>query len=822
MNERALQFRRGATYAAFALLSCCTLALELLLTRVMSVRFTYHFAFAVISLALFGLTAGAVFVHLIGDKLDAAPQRIPRMLVGACLQFGLWVLASFIALQAVPATTGSGLWNPGLLAVYVIAAVPFAFAGVCFCLLLTRLQPVAGLYAADLCGAATGGIVLIGLLHLVDPATGVFVLCAAILFCALLFARAFAVGTAPLAAGLCAAMLVGAAVQGAGWARVVPRLMEDEDSHFLFERWNAFSRVTVEHFGRSPFGWGFSTACAEPMDRDQHLMLIDRVAGTPITRFAGDLSTLAYLRCDVTNGVHLLKRGADVLVIGLGGGRDVLAALQAGQRHVTAVEVNELIVDLMQREFAEFSGNLVAHPAVTVVNDEARSFVARSQRRFDVIQISLVDTFAASSSGAFALTENGLYTVEGFETFLRHLDDDGILSVSRWHYWEDPPFETLRLAGIARAALEGLGISSPSDKVVLVAGGHWDHWGERGTGTLLVKKSGFTPREVATLSSWADEMGFRMVYAPRQVSDDRFARLLTAPHAGEFYASSELDITPPTDDRPYYFLMRANGAQGHAYRSSVVYTGALENLRGLLLGAGILSLFVILVPVLARERLRIVMSPTNLLGGTFFICMGFAFMTIEVAQLQRLTTLLGHPSYAFTVVLSTLLVCAGLGSLWIGWRLTPAADVLRLGSGVGLGLLVTLALMAFFTAPAVRAAAPAPAAVRFAVAVALLAPAGFVMGMLFPLGMSVARRSARSATAWFWALNGASSVLSSILAVVISVHVGVQLALLTGMAAYAFAIVSFLAYARVVIGASATERSPAAPPLVAPGLPPLV
>jgi predicted membrane-bound spermidine synthase len=776
-----------ATHIAFVLLSSCVVAFEILVTRVVSVRFGNHLSFAVISLAMFGLTVGALLVHVADRVLHGSPERITRWLAISTVAAAVAVPAVFAALATAKGQMGAELWQPHIIYVYVVTAVPFICAGVAICLLLTHFRGVPGLYAADLIGAGLAGIGFVLLMKGFHPGPASCLLGAILLGSAAAFLGGSRKGAAAAlgAAGVALAIVATVERQGSAW---FPSLV-GEKLPMIAERWNAFSRVSVSPHGPIPFGWGRHPACSASTRVEQKMLFIDRTGGTPLTRWNGDVATLDFLSCDVTYAANAIATGRDALVVGLGGGRDVLASLHGGHRHVTAVEINPLVLELLAGPFRELTGNLIDHPKVTVVNDEARSFVTRNRDRFGLIQVSMVDTFAASASGAFALTENSLYTVEAFVEFLEHLTDDGVLSVSRWHYYEDDPFETLRTMALARAALERLGVAEPHRHIMVAAGGRWELLGPRGTATVLTRRTAFTPEEVQQLVTWTKQRGLVVVYAPGTDSHPLAAGLATAPDLEVFAAAQAMDIAPPTDDQPFFFLMRPrDDAAEAAHRSAPLYAGGLHVLDSLLLVTVLLSVLVIVVPAVATQKLQIVRARVNLAGAGFFLAIGVAFMLVEIAQMQRLTLLLGYPTLGLTVVLSTLLVSSGVGSFVIGRIVAGSGVSRRLIAALGLALLVVLAGTSVATAPLVKAFAGAALGIRILIAVLTLAPAGLVMGMMFPLGMEIARKRPDAPAAWFWALNGSASVVASILAVVISTRFGIQTLLLSGALAYGAAV----------------------------------
>jgi hypothetical protein len=433
-----------STYVGLFLTTLSLLQLELFLTRIFSVTMWYHFAFMAISLAMFGLAAGAVFVELKRKKdvhlsLEQAARRFAVSSV-LCFVIQLWIPVDperYVALTAVA---------------FGLIAVPFVFAGIVICLALTRFPAHTGaLYAADLAGSAAGCILTIPMLDSLHAPSAV-ILNASI---AMLAVAAFGAANrraryaVPVAAILAVLALVNASTKTIDifWLKGGrnPR-------NSLYEKWNALSRIAVGEFNTDPFGWGMSPVYKSEGKLEQLYLNIDSGAATVITKFNGDLSAVNHLKYDVTALAHYLRTNSSVLVIGVGGGRDILTSLVFGQQRITGVEINPDIIDVLVNRFGDYSGNLQNNPSISIVHDEARSYIERSTEQYGIIQASLIDTWAASSAGAYVLTENGLYTREAWRTFLNHLTPDGILTMSRW-YHESQPAETLRLTALATSAL---------------------------------------------------------------------------------------------------------------------------------------------------------------------------------------------------------------------------------------------------------------------------------------------------------------------------------------------------------------------------------
>ena len=513
-----------------------------------------------------------------------------------------------------------------------------------------------------------------------------------------------------------------------------------------------------------------------------------------MTHFDGDLRAVEHLKYDVTNIGYYLRTDHDALVIGAGGGRDVLSALVFGARSVTAVEINKDIIGIVNRRFGDFSGHLDQNPRVRFVNDEARSFVARSTDRFGTIQISLIDTWAATAAGAFVLGENSLYTVEAWTNFLGHLTDDGLLTVSRW-YFRGRPAEMYRTTTIAVEALRRLGVTNPRRHIAIIRNMRPSTASTSdtpdGVGTILVSRRPFTDAELDTLDRETSRLEFEVPFSPRVASDSTFARLTEPAGLDEFLASYPVNITAPTDDSPFFFNMLRLRDIG---RTSLLDFGNLSHNMKAVATLGILFVTVavltgicILLP-LWMTRGRVQLTGVGPLF-TFFIAIGLGFMLIETSQMQRLIIALGHPTYGLSVVLFGLLLSSGLGSYLtesVTASTAPAAGRRRL-----LALVVVLAVFGAVTPTIARAIEPMTTTMRILAAVLLLFPAGLVMGMAFPLGMKLASTRTAELMPWMWGLNGAASVLASVLSVCISLTWSISAAFWTGWVCYVVALIAF-------------------------------
>jgi hypothetical protein len=775
-----------SAYLGLLTVTMATVSYEVLLTRIFSVTLWYHFAFMAISVAMFGMTVGALVVYL-------RPELFPRDRIASRLALFSWLFS----LAAVVALAFHVRWPEPLPITYVAVAVPFAMSGVAVCLALTSFpEQVSSLYAADLAGAAAGCVLVIPLLATTDGLTGAV----GVASLASLSAVFFALGGATrrlIAASLATALVLGSFAafhtvlvrQQRPWLHLV-RAKGRPVYRPLYETWNSFSRVTIEgdpDKPRAPIGWGMSSAWSGDRLVQQVYLIIDAMAGTVLTRYDGDLAKVSYLGFDITNTVHHVRRDAKVLVIGPGGGRDVLSALAMGQRSVTAVEINENVLRTVNGRYGDFTGHLDRDPRVRFVNDEARSWVARTRDRFDVIQVSLIDTWAATAAGAFVLSESSLYTVEAWRSFLARLEPRGILTFSRW-YFRQRPGEVYRLTALANAALRASGVEEPRGHIAILRRMYEAQGAAQpdGIGTILVGRSALSDEDVAALERLARDMGFELVLTPRFAIDPVFERLASARDLDAVVAALPINVAPPTDDSPFFFhMLRLRDTfrperwnQGTvSFNMEAVYT-----LGSLLITVAGLTLLCILVPLLLTADRAALQA-----GGPFFVyfaAIGLGFMLVEISQMQRLVIFLGHPAYSLSVVLFTLLLASGIGS-----ASTSRFGATNRGARVALSaLLAILAVFGFLTPRLLPAFAGASTPIRVATAVALLFPLGLAMGTAFPLGMRRALQRAPTLAPWLWGINGATSVCASVLAVAIALTVGISASYWTGAASYALAV----------------------------------
>lgn len=793
-------------YAGLATATAATLALEIIQTRMLSVVSWYHLAFFVISVAMFGMTLGALAVFLrpawfAGRTLSA---NLARFAIFSSVAVAVAYLDQ-ISLAPEMVMSASAVVVFARLAVTV--SVPFVFSGVVVTLALTRSpHPVAKTYGWDLAGAAAGCLGVIPLLGLLDGPGAIFACAALFAVSAYLFIGGESRRVRRTAVALAVAWSAVAVANTLTYSGLDPIMVKGqaEKRHWVaYERWNSFSRIVAyKPWNESPTVVMWAPSDKTPTAPSEYVMMnIDGLAGTAIFKMTGgDPASVDFLKYDVTTLAHHLRKG-DAAIVGVGGGRDVAAALALGQRSVLGVELNPAFVDALAGPYREFAG-LADHPGVRLVADEARSFFTRDEGRYDVIQASLIDTWAATGAGAYSLSENSIYTVEAWDVFLDRLAPRGVFTVSRW-YAPDRIDETARLVSLAAGALHKRGVHDARAHILLAA--------HKQVATILVSNDAFSDADVRAFEALVADMGFKVLLAPgSEPASEWLEKLTAAPNyrqLDELGASAPLDLTPPTDEKPFFFnllrLSRPWEIAGYLGRPSGVVAGnmiaTLTLLTIVVVTLGLAAATMIVPRRLAPAGSR----PPGLSTMAYFALIGFGFMLSEIAFLQRLSVYLGHPVYALAVVLFSLILFTGLGSF--------VHDRLGLTSGLRIALLF-IALPAYLYWSAVSMPAFLSAAQGFGLfgrallAVAFLAPAGLLMGQAFPLGMTLARKRAGYAgndpTPWLWGVNGAAGVAAGALAVVISIAFGITATMLAGAACYAAILLTLPRLARADRGQS--------------------
>jgi len=785
-----------ATLVSVAVISAAILAYQVLLVRLFAIVSWHHFAYMIISIALLGFGASGTVLALARQRLV---PRFPSVFAICAALFGVTAVAGFSLAMRLPFNPLAIVWDGrqilwlGLS--YLLLVVPFFFGGAAIGLSFARYTGEIGrLYAVDLVGAGVGALGVVAVLFAVPPDTTLRLIAAlGLVAAALVLLSSRAVRARGAALGLGVAALVVAVwlppaltafqphisqYKGLSTALLVP------DTRVIAQRSSPLGLVDVVESPTIPFrhapGLSFNNLTEPP---PQIGLFTDADGFSAITRFDGDLAPLVYLDFTTAALPYHLIEGPSVLVLGAGGGEQVLLAHYHGAPAIDAVELNGHVVDLVADAHADFAGGLYNRPDVDVHIDEARSFVRGTDARYDLIQMPPLASFGAAAAGTQSLHENYTYTVEAMQDYLAALRPGGLLSITLW--LKLPPRDTPRLFATAVAALEAMGVD-PADRLALIRS--WN------TATLLVKNGAFEPAEIAALRDFAAGRSFDLAYYPGIAAEEanRYnlldqpyffdaATALLGPDAGDFIARYKFDIAPATDDRPFFYDFFRWRSLPELWRLRTQGAAAMLDMGTLILFATlaqavVFSLLLILAPLVIRRR-RFGGGAPRARVSLYFLALGLAFLFIEIAFIQRFILFLGHPLYAVAVVLAGFLVFAGVGSA-LSTRLEQALQAR--GGGwpshaldVAVPGIVCLAIVYIFALPPLfQALIALPDIAKIAIALALIAPLACFMGMPFPLGIARVARESADFVPWAWGINGCASVISAILATILALHIG--------------------------------------------------
>ncbi len=818
------------------LLSMAGLCLEITLTRIFSLAQWYHFAFMAVSIALLGFGASGSFLSLFPNLAKRNPTRL---LANLSLLLTVGILASHLNVNYIPFDSYRIAWEREqilfLAIYYLFLALPFFFSGLAVGVLLAARPEQAGkIYSFNLAGSAVGCVVAVVALPLLGGAGTVMLSALLGALAAVVFALegppspnpslpGRGIQTPPpgrgrlggggfwqlLISSLIALALLFLTLRPPSFLEIrlspykgLSQALLYPEAEVVWSRWNAFSRIDVIESRGVKSAPGLSLAYPDPLP-PQLGLFTDGANLSPITR-PEKLGFIDYLPVALP---YRLRPQAKALIIEPKGGLDALVALHGGASSVVAVESNPLVIEVARDTFEDPYGD----ERVTVVAENGRSHVRRVGEKFDIVQVSLADTYRPVTSGAYSLSENYLYTVEAFVDYLAHLDEGGLLVVSRW--LQTPPSESLRAGALAVTscdetavtALEEAGFSQP--ELRLVALRSWS------TLLLLVKNGEFTAGEIEAVKSFCQQRQFDLAYYPgiQEAEANRynvypeplyyrgFQDLLFGDRA-RFYADYAYDVSPPSDDRPFFFhffkwsqtpqILQTFGKIWQPFGGSGYFV-----LVALLILALLASAVLILLPLLFRRKPPAPLLPQDPFDNAqgkrqirrlnrwrvfaYFAALGLGYLFVEIPLMQHFILFLGQPIYAFAAVLFAVLLFSGLGSM-VSARLALPRTLLVL---IGAIILYPLVLPFVF-----RLLLGQSLGLRLLVCVLSLAPLGFLMGVPFPKGVEIVGRLAPDLVPWAWGINGCTSVLASILSAMLAMSFGFSWVLVAGSVAYLVAL----------------------------------
>jgi spermidine synthase len=799
-------------YAALLLVSMGLLTLEISLTRLFSFTIWYHFAYLTISMGLLGFGASGAIVASFPEMFR---RRGHAVLTGLVVLAAALTVAALVFFTRVPIQIDDVVNDPGrfsllLLVYYVAVGLPFLLAGFAVSVPFAAYPRLMGrLYFWDLLGAGLGCLFVVSTVEFFGV-PGLIIIAAGLMLAGVA-ALGVGIGRARSAVGLglMAVFLVVVAgpVGDALPIRVTdtkrpPTLTAAPGSQDVYTRWTALSRVDAagwDHPTKFQF-WG-TAGLMESYNGpwpSVGRITYDGCNGSSIYSFSGSFDDYAMLEHHLLRTPYVIQDRPNVLVIGVGGGIDMMNAIKQGARHVTGVELQPKTVHLLKEELRAFTGGFYHRPDVTLIASEGRHFIRKSDQTFDMIQITAVDTFAAQATGAYVLAEGYLYTVEAMQDYFAHTTEDGLLSLVLGDIlYQGSPFPAMgtRLAVIGFRALEAMGVPQPERNLMVVAKAEPGF--PRKNQNILVKKSAFTVDEIEAVTTFAKSKGFEILYAP--TTDSSVPYLLSeilGDDESRRQAILDADwfrMDAVHDGNPFFYNVAK--WQNFSTKKSLMavmpgsFVGQLV-LALMMVQSVVLGSVLILLPLLrgARQGLR---APSVASYLAYFLALGIGFMFIEISFVQSFVLFLGSPTHALSVTIFALLVFSGIGSListrfvdcpeWAIRRLMIAVAVLVIGYAFALAGVFGAFLHLHLSS-------------RIVIAVLVQLPMGLVLGMFMPLGVACLSREHPRLVPWAWGVNGIGSVIGTTLAVILAM-------------AWGFTVVAVIAAGLYLTGASLLLRA---------------
>lgn len=735
------------------LISASGLMLEVTLTRIFSATIWYHYAFIAISVALFGWGLGGFSLHILKKRniirSSFGSLAISSLLFSLSIPIFLWIVIH------IPAT-------PNYLSLYFItSAVPFFLAGITLAQAFDIFREITGkLYFADLIGASFGALGITLILGLLGGESTVLFIAIPPALTALLFStyrldfwktKTFSLGLTSILAIviliICNSEFHILTIKDAPAKGLYQHMHSNPNLHIVFTKWNSYSRID-----------GVEGVAPPHIAR----IYIDSDAWTNVVKWDGRTESMEEAKEWFRYIPFHIEKKPKALIIGPGGGVDVLLSLVSGSTHVTAVELNPLIVDFV-RHYGEKAGNIYSNPNVHLIIDEGRNFISRSNEKYDIISLSFVDSWASVSSGGLALSENYLYTTEAFREYFEHLTNNGMFVVIRWQV--DIP----RLVSNSISMMHEYGISpdEAGDHIAILLS-DIPKKNEPTQMIFMLKKTPFTKEEAAKIKNLASK--YNPVHIPHVVSSSPYNGLFSGRISpDEFYSQFDEKVDPVRDDSPFYFA------------NEKPYGIPTYLMRFLLIPVSATFLFFAL-SYSSESKKKI----ETTLFIIYFIALGLGFILIEISILQKFILLLGHPIFTLSVILFSLLVSGGIGS-FLSSRFKGEALLKRIFTVCSLIFFIST-IYALVLPRLIPIFLPFSIQTRIAITFILLLPLGLLMGIPFPLGIRVVSNSLKAGGIPFYlGLNGIMSVFGSITAIIIGIAFGFTFTTLAGSASYLIA-----------------------------------
>lgn len=769
--------------------SIITLELQLLQTRILSVVLWYHFVYIVITMALLGFAASGTILHIFG-KLRSLKEEdfYPLSLLGLSVtifissMYGYYPVANTFALSPEPKII------IGLIAAYFILMLPYFFAGLIIVRSFMHFPGIVGkTYFINLLGSGLGCIFFIALIERIGAFNLVVLTSLLAIAPLLVYIKKLAKHKTVIIVWLVFLVTVFMFSKNSASLQILPEghkqfySMYGADTVVEYTKWNPISRIDVISTVRDRRIKNIL------MDGDAQALFFD-IDFVDQLRKAGAVDR---------NAAYVLKGAAPerVLIIGAGGGFDVMMAKLNNAKTIDAVEINPATAFITSKKFASHINNFYSTPGVNLFVEDGRSFVRRTKNKYDIIGMYYTDSVLALSTGAYTLSDNFLYTKEAFSDYLDHLSDSGLIQIGRWAY-RDKPRETLRVFSIALAALRDKGYKNPSSHIIVISSRNKE------AGNIIFKKSPFAEEEKDKLLKFATANDLEIWY-PKISSQKYNQSKYAAPfieladdfennQEQTFFSRYEFNVAPTTDDRPFFYnynkVVSQSSTSSNPYYDSIRGVWHIFVLAFMFINSLVLSVVLILLP-LALAKKEVSVSKNKFIVYLYFMSIGFAFMLLEMGLLQKFVLFLGSPIYSMAVLIPAILIFAGLGSF--------SSSFIRKKINIWIPAVVFIcAVLIFIFARLIPQISniflSSPLAIRILVTVLFVLPLTYLMGFAFPLALRAVCSRDNTLVPWVWAINGSSSVVASVVAIIIAMAFGFKLVLILASCFYVVAAVSAL------------------------------
>ena len=808
-------------YIGIFFFSGSVLLFELSLMRVFSILQWNYLAFMIISIAFLGYGASGTFLSVFSSILKRAEgKNLYKYLLFFSLLFSLGSLLSIFTISKVPFDLYRVITDRYqllyLVIYYLAIAIPFFFAGICISLAISKLPgKVNKIYFCDLGGASIGCISFLVLANYISLSHLLIIPPLLSFLASFLFSLKLKDKKSIIyIVGIFIFIILFSGAESFYSFPINPykslfTLLRYPNSRIIDKQENSFARLEVVESDGVKYAPGLSLNFSGVIP-EQLGIVTDGNGLSAITRLEGENDLEGLKKIEFSDyissalGFHLVKKTDNrekILIIGPGGGLDILGGIYNGKKEIRGIEMNPNVKILMQNNYADYSGNIYNCEGIKILTGEGRSVLKGLEQKFDLIQISLIGSSNTASGGFHSISENYLYTVEGFIDFWQHLSDGGSLNITRWLKF--PPREIVRLCSISLEALSRMGIEKPENHLAIIRS-----WG---TSTLILSKKEIGEEEISIIKDFCDKRNFDAVYFPGIKEEDaninhvleqsyyyqEIDQLINSFEEDElkdFYDSYFFNVSAVTDNQPYFFYTlkwqnipkiiknTANWQPLIEWGNLIIFATFIQGI--------IFSIIFIFLPLILK-RFPVTKRKVKIPFLLYFASLGLGYMLLEISFIQKFILYLVNPSYSTSIIIFSFLFFSGLGSFYSRRIERNYIESLKI---VILSLCVILLLYQIILPQIFNTTLKYSLLVRIFITIGLIFPLGFLMGMPFPLGIrlvsSINQGKEKGLIPWLWATNSFCSIIASVSAVIIALFFGFKVVAILAALAYLFGFLS--------------------------------